>query len=78
MIITGLILIVVGWLVQLYRVFAGAKQISRGFLVLYIIGVLLLVIDAFREGLGASAWLNLIALVISFLVLYKAMDRKSN
>jgi len=77
MVITGLILIVVGWLVQLYRVFAGTKQISRGFLVLYVVGVLLLVIDGFRASIGASAWLNLIALILAFLVLYRALEKKS-
>jgi hypothetical protein len=41
----GLLLIAIAWLVQLYFVFKDDKEIKRTFIVMYMLGVALLVLD---------------------------------
>jgi len=71
--IIGLLLIILGWMVQLY--YSRARKIfalSMKFVVIYVVGCLLLVIDAIRTG-NLLIWiLNLAAAVLAFLAGYYA------
>jgi len=60
--VTGLILIVLGWSIQL---FARTKTIQPAFPICYALGVLLLVIQGFLSGNFLIAGLNLVAVVLA-------------
>jgi lipid-A-disaccharide synthase-like uncharacterized protein len=73
LVIVGLILIILGWLVQLYysvgrKIFA----LSLKFVVIYVVGCLLLVIDALQKGDTLILILNLVALILAFFAGYFA------
>jgi len=68
--ITGLVLIIVGWLYQ-YAYMKKKKELRKEFLWVYGIGVALLVIDGFLKGMAAQALLNMIVLISVLLVLGK-------
>jgi hypothetical protein len=53
---TGLVIIGVAWLVQLISVLRGNQSILKAFVAIYILGVLLLVINDFREGINWMGW----------------------
>lgn len=46
---SGLVLIAFAWLLQLYFTFKGSKEIQKCFIILYIVGVILLVINDFKS-----------------------------
>jgi ABC-type Co2+ transport system permease subunit len=66
----GLIVIIVAWLVQIYAVWKGAKEIQAGFLIIYAIGTLLLVINSLMTGSGMTAFLNFLDSVAAVLVVW--------
>jgi hypothetical protein len=67
--IIGLILIVIGWLIQASYMFKGQKTIKPLFVIAYMIGVLLLIIDGFMSNLISLAIFNLISMIVAGLVL---------
>ncbi|MFA6304413.1 MAG: hypothetical protein WCV73_02570 [Patescibacteria group bacterium] len=71
----GLILIILGWLYQLSWILKSQKEIQTGFLTLYGLGVLLLIIDGFYSEAKVLAWLNLIILGIIFLIRQRVSKR---
>ena len=67
----GLLLIILGWLVQLYisvarKIFA----LSLKFVVMYAVGCILLVIDAFQKGNTLALILNLAITILALLAGY--------
>lgn len=69
----GLLLIILGWLVQLYysalrRIFA----LSLKFVVIYVVGCILLAIDATQDGSTLILVLNLVAAILAFIAGYSA------
>lgn len=74
MAIIGLVLIVLSWGVQF--LLQKNEKISPAFLNLYLIGVILVVIDAFMAGNAIMAYLNLASFCIAALVLYRTFTRK--
>ncbi len=77
-VIIGLLLIILGWVVQLY--YSRARKIfalSMKFVVIYVVGCLLLVIDALQTGNLLICILNLAAAVFaSFAGYYAKKARK--
>jgi lipid-A-disaccharide synthase-like uncharacterized protein len=73
LVIVGLLFIILGWLVQLYYS-AGRKIIalSMKFVLIYVLGSLLLMIDALQTGNVLNWILNLAAAVFAFLAGYFA------
>lgn len=73
LVIMGLILVILGWLVQLY--YSAVRKIfalSLKFVMIYVAGCILLVIDGLQTG-NALIWvLNLLAAVIAFIAAYFA------
>ena len=64
--IVGLILIILGWLIQLYySAFKKLFALSLKFVFIYIIGCLLLVIDGWKTGNTVIWILNLVAAVLA-------------
>jgi lipid-A-disaccharide synthase-like uncharacterized protein len=66
LVIVGLILIILGWLVQLY--YSAVRKnfaVSLKFVVIYVVGCILLVIDALQRGQTLIWILNLLAVVIA-------------
>jgi len=61
LLIVGLILIILGWLVQFYYS-VGRKlfALSLKFVVIYVVGCILLAIDAFQKGGGLMGILILV------------------
>jgi len=71
--IIGLVLIILSWLVQLY--YSAVRKIfalSLKFVVIYVVGCILLVIDGLQTGNTLIWVLNLLAAVIAFIAAYFA------
>jgi hypothetical protein len=72
-IIIGMILIFLGWLVQLY--YSASRKIfalSLKFVVIYVVGCIFLVVDGLKTG-NTLVWIfNLITVIIAFLAGYFA------
>jgi hypothetical protein len=72
-IIIGMILIILGWLVQLY--YSASRKIfalSLKFVVIYVVGCIFLVVDGLKTG-NTLVWIfNLITVIIAFLAGYFA------
>ncbi len=67
----GLLLIAIAWLVQLYFVFKDDKEIKRTFIVMYMLGVALLVLDVAIFGSMKGTWTEILTFVAAGLVLIK-------
>jgi hypothetical protein len=67
----GLVLIVAGWLVQLYFVMKGFRTIQPLLLLFYGIGVVILIIDGISAGITTGALLNTAVVAIVAVVLGK-------
>ncbi len=73
----GLILIVLGWLVQLIRTAAQkSRALSSPFLLLYAIGCILLFIGNYRANDVITGVLNTICAVIAIILLITVIARK--
>jgi len=71
----GLALIVIGWLVQLFYLFKGKKEIQVTFVALYMIGVALLVYTDYSAG--ESMWMfESLTFIGAGLVLVKLLMKK--
>lgn len=64
----GLFLIISGWLYQLIQ---KTNKVEPLFVGLYIVGVMFLIIDGYKEGLLILAFLNLISLALATTLLYR-------
>ncbi|MFA5925787.1 MAG: hypothetical protein WC831_02540 [Parcubacteria group bacterium] len=64
----GMILIIVGWAIQLT---SKGKEMKRNFVLIYAVGVLLLVIDEYRNHLVPLGTLNLISFSLAMAVFLK-------
>ena len=76
---SGLVLIALAWLLQLYFTYRGSKEIQKWFIILYIIGVILLVINDFMSGNTYIMKVGLFELgtcIASLLVLIKIWTTK--
>jgi len=69
----GLVLVVLAWVVQFFASLKNQKQIQPSFLVLYALGSLLLVVDAFGGGiLTTQGLLHIGVLFLVLLVWFKS------
>ncbi len=73
----GLALIIAGWVFQAVHLKKGSKELCPKFVKLYMLGVILLVVDGFMNGLTWLAILNLVALIMAGKVLYFLMKGKA-
>jgi hypothetical protein len=64
----GLLIIIIGWGIQLL---SKERNIQKSFVLIYSLGVILLVIDGFLEGLMYLAILNLVSFLVSIAVFIK-------
>jgi len=67
----GLVILTFAWFVQLGFSWEGKKEIHKIFLISYITGVIILVIDGFINGLNELAILNTACAVLALLVLLR-------
>ncbi len=74
MIYLGLILVIIGWAVQLYS--RKSKEIQPAFLLLYSVGVGVLILDGYLSDALGIAGLNAVALLLALLVFYKIKSRR--
>lgn len=74
--IVGLIVVAIGWIVQLLYSLKGGKKLKESFLVVYCVGVLLIVIENYMQSKTDLATLNLLVLIIAVLVLITAYFKK--
>jgi hypothetical protein len=72
----GLVLIIIGWLVQLYYLFRGRKEVQPLFVGVYLVGVALLVYAALATGDTMAAAFQGGSLVAAALVLGKLLVGK--
>ncbi|MBI5412882.1 hypothetical protein HZA42_00860 [Candidatus Peregrinibacteria bacterium] len=76
MAVIGLAVITLGWLVQFYYAVAGHKEIKPAFILVYMLGVLLLIVDGYSNGLSKLAVMNLFSMFAAFFVLLKVSFKK--
>ncbi len=76
MVIIGLGLILVAWLYQAYYASKGCLKIKAFFLMAYGLGVLLLVIDAFRLAEHVPAWFNLALLPLVLFIFWQVWQKR--
>lgn len=69
----GLIVVTLAWFVQ-YRYKKGS--LSPLFLVLYLAGVLCLIYDGIRSGLGTLAGLNAASFLMASAVMYRTVMKR--
>ncbi len=69
--IIGLLLIAIGWLLQLISSWNGERRIKKRFIMFNNLGVAWLVVDSFVKGLVSVAIFNLIVLVIASILLIR-------
>jgi Flp pilus assembly protein TadB len=73
----GLILIAFGWLIQVYFSWKNDKEIKSLFLVFYIAGVILLVVNgAILSGLTLGVILEFLTLLLAGIVLFKVSKKE--
>ena len=72
----GMILIIVGWLIQLKHVWTQDNNIKLNFLIIYACGVGLLLVDGFMNNLLNLAILNSISFLVTILVIFKLKKGK--
>jgi len=73
----GLSVIVIAWIVQLANVIKDKKsRINSLFIILYAIGALILVYDAFSAGVTDIAIADIVAVIVALTVLYIVKKRK--
>ncbi|OPY22242.1 MAG: hypothetical protein A4E26_01408 [Methanobacterium sp. PtaU1.Bin097] len=65
----GLLFIIVGWIIQLFKVLKQDRNISPYMLILYTIGVLFLVVGNYSIEDITSTLLNIIAAILPLIVL---------
>ena len=68
--IIGLSIIVISWIIQFFQM-NKRREISKAFLVMYSLGVLFLVIDAFKSNQIDFAVINILSMIIAIAVLIK-------
>ncbi|VVB78092.1 Uncharacterised protein [uncultured archaeon] len=72
----GLGVIILAWIIQLAYSWKGNRDMKKSFLIIYVIGVALLVIDGYRTNMQDLAIFNLISLVVTMLVLIRMGYKK--
>jgi uncharacterized protein with PQ loop repeat len=71
MVIAGLVLTVVGWLIQMYRtVIMKDTKLNPAFLGAYAFGCILLAISGFRGSDAGAGVLNLIDVILPLIILW--------
>ena len=75
---TGLVIIGAAWLLQLIHVLRGNQSILKAFVAIYVAGVLLLVINDFKEGINWMGWFEFGTMVAAILVLVRLFIKKKN
>ncbi len=70
---TGLVVIAFAWLVQLYFLSKGKREICKSFVIVYILGVVCLVIADFQANMASLAYFEMACSITSFLVLIKLL-----
>ena len=73
--LTGLLVILVAWLLQLYFIWQGSKELSTNFIILYAVGALLISWGDFSIGQSASGLLNLLVLATVGTLIWKTMAK---
>ncbi len=67
--VVGLLLIVVGWIIQLGKTLEKERKISPYFLLFYAVGVLFLVLGNLLIGDISTALLNFITAILPLIIL---------
>lgn len=74
--IIGLIIIIIAWALQLLYIWQGGRKINKLLLVGYILGLILLIYDGFKNNIILTSILNLIILILILLILFKISFKK--
>ena len=71
MVTLALALIAAAWLIQLLHAWGGDKKIHVYFILAYALGIALIIVDTFPNGLTSDVWFNIAAFVFALLVFLK-------
>lgn len=73
----GLSVIILAWVVQLFVSAKHGEHLSPAFIMIYAIGVLMLVIDAFTSNMPTIGTYNLIAFLAAIAVLVTSLKKEA-
>ncbi|MFA5349521.1 MAG: hypothetical protein WC309_04115 [Candidatus Paceibacterota bacterium] len=76
LVILGLVLIVLGWALQVFFAYKGEREIHMLFLICYALGTFVLALDGFLGSLWLPAVLNTLTLIGAALVIKKIGIKK--
>jgi len=76
--IIGLSVVILAWMIQAAYSWNGKKDVQKSFIVIYILGIALLVIDYYVNNLLDVAFFNVIILVLSCLILIRLGAKREN
>ncbi|MGC9337527.1 MAG: hypothetical protein ACP5EQ_05475 [Candidatus Cloacimonadia bacterium] len=78
--VIGLIVIIIAWIIQLVKTVAKSRELSLGFVWIYFIGVILLIISSFIKGAVTSGIFNiafaLLAVIVALIYPKKTEEKK--
>jgi CDP-diglyceride synthetase len=66
--IIGLSIVILAWMIQAAYSWRGKKEVQKSFIIIYILGISLSMIDAYINDLLDVAFFNVIILVLTCLV----------
>lgn len=72
----GLVLVILAWVYQLFKVMSGSRQIDPVFVGIYVLGVVILTYDGIVGQLTTMAALNLLSAVAAGGVLVFLLSKK--
>ena len=70
----GLVLLVIGWVIQLVHLMKGGKnknEIQQSFIMVYGLGIILIVLDGLLAGQLIAPALNLAVLILALAIIMK-------
>jgi hypothetical protein len=74
--IIGIMIIIVAWILQLIHSWNGKTEIKKRFLILYAVGTAVVIILASKDNIKSVAFFNMIAMILSCLVLIRVSNLK--
>jgi hypothetical protein len=74
--LVGLSVILIAWILQLTFSWNGNRNLGKNFLVIYMLGTALLVIDGYMNNLVLIPIVNFLTIIASAIVLIKISNKK--
>jgi uncharacterized membrane protein HdeD (DUF308 family) len=74
----GLMIITAAWIFQAFSMKRNKKSLNRGFVLIYILGVFVLIYDSFSSGMLSLVVMNALSLIAAGIVFCLGLLKKKN